>query len=55
MEVLAARAGELEREIAWGVVRGLLEPALARRSERERADLLAGCRRTRRAGRRSPG
>jgi DNA-binding CsgD family transcriptional regulator len=42
MEVLAARAGELERDIAWGVVRALLEPALAHRGESERADLLAG-------------
>jgi DNA-binding CsgD family transcriptional regulator len=42
MEALAAKAGELERDIAWGVVRGLLEPPLARRSERKRADLLAG-------------
>ncbi len=42
MEALAARAGELERDIAWAVVRGLLEPALARRREGERAELLAG-------------
>ena len=42
METIAGRAGALERDIAWGVVRGLLGPALTRRSERERADLLAG-------------
>jgi DNA-binding CsgD family transcriptional regulator len=42
MEALAARAGELERDIAWGVARGLLVPALGRRGERERAELLVG-------------
>ncbi|HYY79697.1 MAG TPA: AAA family ATPase [Actinomycetes bacterium] len=42
LEVLAARAGELEREFAFGVVRQLFEPLLARASAEERAELTAG-------------
>jgi DNA-binding CsgD family transcriptional regulator len=38
----AARAGELEREFPFGVVRQLFEPRLASASEDERAALLAG-------------
>jgi DNA-binding CsgD family transcriptional regulator len=39
LRVLAARASEVEREYAFGIVRALFEPALA---TRERAELLAG-------------
>jgi DNA-binding CsgD family transcriptional regulator len=42
LEVLAARAGELEQEFAFGVVRQLFEPLLAHASAEERADLTAG-------------
>jgi hypothetical protein len=42
LEVLAARAGELEQEFAFGVVRQLFEPLLARASAEERAELTAG-------------
>lgn len=42
MRVLAARGLELEREFAYGVVRGLFEPVLNRASEDERAELLTG-------------
>src|SRR5439155_24386699 len=42
LEVLAARAGELEQEFAFGVVRQLFEPLLARTSAAERAELTAG-------------
>ncbi len=42
METIAARAGALERDVAWGVIRTLLGPALTRRTEGERADLLSG-------------
>jgi DNA-binding CsgD family transcriptional regulator len=42
LEVLAARAGELEQEFAFGIVRQLFEPLLARASAEERADLTAG-------------
>jgi DNA-binding CsgD family transcriptional regulator len=42
LEVLAARAGELEQEFAFGVVRQLFEPLLARASAAERAELTAG-------------
>jgi DNA-binding CsgD family transcriptional regulator len=42
LEVLAARAGELEQQFAFGVVRQLFEPLLARASAEERADLTAG-------------
>src|SRR5205823_10803474 len=42
LDVLAARAGELEQEFAFGVVRQLFEPLLAAASQEERADLLAG-------------
>jgi DNA-binding CsgD family transcriptional regulator len=40
--VLRARAAELEREYAFGVVRQLFEPVLAGASEEERARLLEG-------------
>ena len=40
--VLRARGAELEREFAFGVVRQLVEPALAEASDHERALLLAG-------------
>lgn len=40
--VAAARAGELERDLPWAVVRDLLGEALERATERERARLLAG-------------
>jgi DNA-binding CsgD family transcriptional regulator len=42
MHVLLARGGELEAELAFGVVRQLFEGVLARASEEERAELLAG-------------
>lgn len=42
MQVLFARAGELEAELAFGVVRQLFEAVLARAPEEERAELLAG-------------
>jgi DNA-binding CsgD family transcriptional regulator len=42
LEVLAARAGELEQEFAFGVVRQLFEPVLARASAEQRAELTAG-------------
>jgi DNA-binding CsgD family transcriptional regulator len=41
-EVLIARAGELERDYAFGVVRQLFEPVLSRRSGEQRAELLSG-------------
>jgi DNA-binding CsgD family transcriptional regulator len=41
-EVLTARAGELERDFAFGVVRQLFEPVLARGSVEQRAELLSG-------------
>jgi DNA-binding CsgD family transcriptional regulator len=40
--VLRARAAELEQEYAFGVVRQLVEPVLARAPEEERARLLEG-------------
>ncbi|MGY1615344.1 ATP-binding protein [Geodermatophilus sp. SYSU D00691] len=40
--VLSARAGPLEREFGFGVVRGLLEPVLRTASDSERAALLDG-------------
>jgi DNA-binding CsgD family transcriptional regulator/tetratricopeptide (TPR) repeat protein len=40
MRVLRSRGTELEREFAFGVVRQLVEPALAEASELERAELL---------------
>ncbi|MGH2985542.1 MAG: hypothetical protein ACRDLO_02500, partial [Solirubrobacterales bacterium] len=40
--VLFARAGELERELTWGVARDLLAPVLASATEGERRRLLAG-------------
>src|SRR5687767_2941207 len=39
LRVLAARASEVEREYAFGIVRALFEPALA---SQEGAELLAG-------------
>jgi predicted ATPase len=42
MRVLAARGGELERELPFGVVRQLLEPVVAGSSAAERELLLAG-------------
>jgi DNA-binding CsgD family transcriptional regulator len=42
MEVLAARAGELEQEFTFGVVRQLFEPLLARTPAEERTELTAG-------------
>jgi AAA ATPase domain len=42
MHVLLARGGELESELAFGVVRQLFEGVLARAPEEERAELLAG-------------
>jgi DNA-binding CsgD family transcriptional regulator len=42
MRVLRARGTELEREFGFGVVRQLVEPALAEAGEPERADLLHG-------------
>ena len=42
MHVLRARAAELERDFAFGVVRQLFEPLLAESSERQRAELLQG-------------
>jgi DNA-binding CsgD family transcriptional regulator len=40
--VLRSRGAELEREFAFGVVRQLLEPTLARASDQQRASLLSG-------------
>jgi DNA-binding CsgD family transcriptional regulator len=42
MTVLAARGGELERSLSFGVVRQLLEAPLRSASEAERDELLAG-------------
>jgi tetratricopeptide (TPR) repeat protein len=42
LEVMTARAGELEQQFAFGVVRQLFEPLLARVSAEERAELTAG-------------
>jgi DNA-binding CsgD family transcriptional regulator len=42
LDVLAARGGELERGYGFGVVRQLLEAALARASPDERSGLLSG-------------
>jgi DNA-binding CsgD family transcriptional regulator/Tfp pilus assembly protein PilF len=42
MSVLRARGGQLEREFAYGLVRQLLEPPLARATARERELLLGG-------------
>jgi ATP/maltotriose-dependent transcriptional regulator MalT len=42
LEVAAARAGELERDFPFGVVRQLFEPLVAAVPDRERSDLLAG-------------
>jgi DNA-binding CsgD family transcriptional regulator/tetratricopeptide (TPR) repeat protein len=42
VDVLSARGGELERDFSFGIVRSLLEPALARASPREREELMSG-------------
>ena len=42
LRVLTARGGELERELPFGVVRQLLEPAMAAAGDDERDGLLAG-------------
>ena len=42
MRVLHARAGALEREFAFGVVRRLIEPALTAAGPRRRRALLGG-------------
>jgi predicted ATPase len=42
MQVLAARGSELERTFAYGVVRQLFEPFVARLRAEERAELLRG-------------
>src|SRR5258707_13409791 len=40
LRVLAARGGELERELSLGIARQLFEPLLIRANEAERAELL---------------
>src|SRR6516165_12331276 len=42
LEVVAARGGELEQGFAFGIVRQLFEPLLARASSADRTDLMAG-------------
>src|SRR6516165_6481175 len=42
LEVIAARGGELEQGFAFGIVRQLFEPLLARAPSAGRADLMAG-------------
>jgi DNA-binding CsgD family transcriptional regulator len=42
LRVLVARGGELEREFAYGIVRQLFEPAIARAPAGERQELLSG-------------
>ncbi|MGH3620392.1 MAG: AAA family ATPase [Sciscionella sp.] len=42
MRVLSARASDLERDFAFGVIRSLFEPLLTAMSPAEREDLLAG-------------
>ena len=42
LRVVSARGGELERELPFGIVRQLLEPALVGAAPGERATLLAG-------------
>ena len=42
MAVLSARAGELESEFAWGVVRQLFDVAVARAPVEQRSQLLDG-------------
>ncbi len=42
MRVLTSRGSELERELPFGLVRQLFEPAMRDASESERAELLAG-------------
>src|SRR5215469_4624837 len=42
LEVVAARGGELEQRFAFGIVRQLFEPLLARASGADRADLMTG-------------
>src|SRR5260221_4575178 len=41
LRVLAARGGELERELSLGIERQLFEPLLVRASQAARAELLA--------------
>ncbi|MDQ3293443.1 MAG: ATP-binding protein, partial [Actinomycetota bacterium] len=45
-QVLNARAGELERDHSYGLVRQLMEPALAKASEAQREVLLGGAARS---------
>src|SRR3954454_16559374 len=42
IQVLTARGGTLERDLAWGTVRGLFSPVLERAAVDERRELLAG-------------
>ena len=42
LEVIAARGGELEQGFAFGIVRQLFEPLLARASSADRTDLMTG-------------
>ena len=42
LEVVAARGGELEQGFAFGIVRQLFEPLLARASGADRSDLMTG-------------
>ena len=42
LRVLSARGGELERDFAFGLVRQLFEPVLARAGDGERSELLSG-------------
>ena len=42
LRVLSARGGELAHDFAFGLVRQLFEPTLAKASDEERADLLSG-------------
>ena len=42
LEVIAARGGELEQGFAFGIVRQLFEPLLARAPSADRTDLMAG-------------
>src|SRR5215470_6611769 len=42
LEVVAARGGELEQGFAFGIVRQLFEPQLARASSADRTDLMTG-------------
>jgi predicted ATPase len=42
LEAVLARAGELERDLGWGVVRELFERALGDPSQEERGQLFSG-------------